>query len=893
MGGKSHISSLNEINSAKYLMANKRLYDGVEAPRNSLDLPQETSIQQLASNESFMAKQSSSKMNFIGSKAPVKVLISEETSNTETIKHSGPSVIARLMGVDGLPPEIEQTIHVKEYLDDSPRKYMSRVQHFESNKTELTSLSSTSFNKLKEESPLNYAKQYSSPSAKYMTSVTPSRREHPQEELLQKFKREFEAWQASKVWECSRNLDLSDNHQIQKNEQIVVQENLGMGKMARYTNSNGYMFQKKPTGKEVYCPANKIRICPNRTDGGNFDKQCLPRRRENTAIRKKQVSYDLQTASSANFQEKRFRCCSPKKIVILKPSSDNYDIDEPWGGTSVALEKSRSMEDFLEEVKERLRLEIEGKGRNDSIRGIATHTTLHERSANPKQLARDIAKHIRESITRECETTMLRSESTRTYRNDFDLNESPSPESIRRVTRKFMSDRLKSILKDDTNMEEFVLHCGRTRKPLLIKEKESSGLMNDFSKFGEGARFWEDKKAVEEPISKYQRCEQVKKVIYNAGTVSPPNLIRSFSAPASGNVFQKLLLEDHGVVNSTQVPQKNEASKGDSVLVARNRKDRFNLKGRVWNLRRNFSFSSHFFRKKISSMGESAAIDTFYYEKPIEAAVPLENGNFSLVQDNSTEVPPSPASFCNSPINEHHSPVSPLEIPFVEDNSSVPVSGELRMDLLGTGSCTKQVECKESEVEETEAQSYYNGDETKPARGSAKAYVRDILVVLGFCKDSTLDQALLSLDGQTKPIPPWVFREVENNYCKHGKEEHDYCKLDDMTINRRMLFDLINEALPCVLGGPRIFSMRKRWIQEMIELPRGRKLLDMLLHQIQMHANPMADEHQSVDRVVAWDVKLWLFSTASLEDVSSVGKEVEHVIIGELIDDLVSDLMDK
>lgn len=541
----------------------------------------------------------------------VKLLINEEITSRETIKRGGPGVVARLMGMDTLPPEKGQTIHGKESFDENPRKNISRVPRFVNAKFELNSPSSMTFSQSKHQTSPNLNKQQnSSPSTKNSILAKPHRREHPQEELLQKFKKEFESWQASKSWECSTNLDLNDSNQGLKKEQNL---NLNMEKMTSYSDSNRHRAQKKPI----------------ETD--DLDKQCVPIIKNDMTTRKKLAANSFEPVSRSKFQETRSRCCSPTRIVILKPSSDINEVEELRTGSSEAVEKGNSMEHFLEEVKERLRLEMEGKGKNDSTRrGNSAHTSLHERSTDPKQLARDIAKHVRESVTKDLGTTSARSESTRSYMNDFHVNEHDAQDSIKKDTRKLVSDRLKNVLRDDVEFDKPMFDDGRAGNSLLIKEKERSKSMTDLLKEEKGASFWEDKKAVNESIPKYLRREHMKLAECDADAMSPLNLSRSFSAPASGTAFGKLLLEDQCVATGAQISRKYETSEYDSEAINRDKKDGFNLKGRVSTLRRNLSLKRNFFGKKMPSIGESPS-ETFSYMKSMET-MPLVIRNFGMVE---------------------------------------------------------------------------------------------------------------------------------------------------------------------------------------------------------------------------------------------------------------------
>lgn len=73
-----------------------------------------------------------------------------------------------------------------------------------------------------------------------------------------------------------------------------------------------------------------------------------------------------------------------------------------------------------------------------------------------------------------------------------------------------MSDRLKNVLEDDAEFDKPMFDDGMAGNSLLIKDKERSKLMTDFSKEEKGSSFWEDMKAVNESIPRYLRREDMK-----------------------------------------------------------------------------------------------------------------------------------------------------------------------------------------------------------------------------------------------------------------------------------------------------------------------------------------------------------------------------------------------
>ncbi|KAK8955709.1 hypothetical protein KSP40_PGU015288 [Platanthera guangdongensis] len=726
-------------------------------------------------------------------------MLMNEMSNRENTKHGGLSVVARLMGMDTLPPEIIPTTYVTESYDERLRQSISRITCCESAKGTSIQLPSTTFNQTEDKLPLNWKKRHSKPT-KSPISTTPFGREHPQEEQLQKFKKEFEAWQDSKLWEFSSHLVQNNSIEGLKKEQILALANLNKEKIAGYTNT--------------HTSVNKFKFTPNQFHGfqhdNNFSKHLMPQAKNEMPIRRELASKSFEPASTAKFHEKISTPCSPSRIVILKSFSNNDELEGPRGG---------SIEDFLEEVKERLRFEFEGKGRNDSFRRLSSaHSSLQECLTYPKQLTPLVGKHIKEN-----EATMGRSESMSSYRTEFHFEGQEFDKSTRE-RRKFITDKWENLLKNDSELEKAMLDDGRSVKFPSTKEKV---------------------------IPKHFSHEQVKRELVDNETMSHPKLIRSFSAPASRSA------------TVTQNFQQHEDLKNISAVVNKGKKYGFNIKGKVSNLRRTFSLKGNFFGKKASLIWDST-VDTLSYMEPNQT-MPLVVGNFGVVQDNPTEVPPSPASFPCSPMSVHHSPVSPLEVPFVEDNSSTQVSGELSTTLPGA-----------------------NFHEVQVIEDHGEAYVRDILLLLGLDETWPFDQALTRLEEQMNTIPSCVFDEVEENYRKNWTSSDVDCfavNLRGIDVDRKMLFDLVNQALSSLKDDP-----MHGLVSERARFPRERKLLGDLLDRIQMYVRPAIDQPHSTDDIVVWDVKPMPLWTASRENINSVGWEVEREIVGDLIGEFVLDL---
>ncbi|RRT73987.1 hypothetical protein B296_00028851 [Ensete ventricosum] len=439
----------------------------------------------------------------------------------------GPNLVARLMGIESIPSERSTKIPDKEHEVDRSRKAMEMGSKPMDNSSGLgTPCSSTSSRQTK--------------------TRRPKPREHPQEELLQRFKKEFLAWQASKSWEHPRS---------KKSHHVLGDGKDRRARAPKNLDSQKSLAEKKTTQRKAVVS---------------------PARRDVNAQGSSSSSKTMKLGSRINGPEhfpvaktdrQHDRTCSPTQIVILKPNCDRSDDNEEslLAASSDELEKECSMEDFLEEVKERLRKEaVNVKGRGNRV-----ETPLSERPSDPKQIARGIARHTRESVTKDRGTTLVRSESTRSTRSDIQIKTPDSPEFIRRDTRKFLSAKSKNILKDE----------------ILLGDSGAFSLIRDTAmpEQGKSVDYWKDKKAV---IASIPRKREK--------SVAQRNLIRSLSAPVSGTAFGKLLSEDQQHITGAQIRRKHEASEHNLSEVGSRRKDGLNQKGRVSNLKHSFNLKASY-----------------------------------------------------------------------------------------------------------------------------------------------------------------------------------------------------------------------------------------------------------------------------------------------------------
>lgn len=423
----------------------------------------------------------------------MKKKIIEELSKRSNDKQNSPSLVAKLMGMDALPFESTKSTswishrHTTTKVDQSHEKGGGK-------KTRKGRLSS----------PVNVmdTEEINNP---------PMRREHPQEEELQRFRREFEAWQADKRFkDCSR---------------IV-------------------------------------------------ESGCVAREeKERLFTRTRSFGRDFNLKSDRT---------APTRIVVLRPGPAQrvYEYEDSLttsSGTTLEGSRGSSIEEFLEEVKERLKGELQGRAlkRSSSVRGSGIETPFSERP-------------------------FPRSESMRSYAaSEVQCNAPDSPqEFISRDTRRLLAERLRNVLRKEMSpSDDSRIKCsGSSRLRPTVSDAESLRKQTD---------------EIDEEDSRTNRDVSKK------DSSSPRNLKRSLSAPVSGTSFGKLLLEDRHVLTGAQIMRKHEAvitereeteAETEPVVVDPiRRKERFNLRKKVSSFRS--TLRGRIFGKKIRSMIESNSFE--------------------------------------------------------------------------------------------------------------------------------------------------------------------------------------------------------------------------------------------------------------------------------------------
>ncbi|KAK4773952.1 hypothetical protein SAY87_028971 [Trapa incisa] len=441
---------------------------------------------------------------------PMKKLIKDKIPRRPHSRKDGPSIVARLMGMEMLPLETKSTL--------SPIKKQEELIWCNSSSNEkntggsIIHRHSNTYSFEHEFDPI-----YDHPSSK------PKRREHPQEEELQKFKKEFEVWQAAMFKECCRHGEGGKACTLALDEEHV-----------------------RPKSHLVHVKSAERR--PVRSCGEN------------------QELY-VSLPSRARYGDNE---TVPNKIVVLKPGPDGiWSSEDSRTSFSGSSDERGSVEDLLEEVKERLKQELQGK---NFQKGLVV----------PRN-------RIRESVRRrelELGPGLVRSESTRSHKSDdIQLSEINSPEFIRRDTRRLLAERLENVLKREMDTSDFSRSC-------LLEEK----------------RVFQNSPV----ILNTEQQRQLHGRSFLDESLSPKNLVRSLSAPVSRTSFGKLLEDPHAITGARIGRNREHSTEKLSAGMKNGKKET-----ESFSIRSTFGSRGRLPRKRMASMADLHTWEPSFSNKDI------------------------------------------------------------------------------------------------------------------------------------------------------------------------------------------------------------------------------------------------------------------------------------
>ncbi|XP_062229890.1 uncharacterized protein LOC133927441 [Phragmites australis] len=751
---------------------------------------------------------------------------------------SQPNVIARLMGIDAIPTPAKGAviIQAEETSDMKPPSSTTEIKVISPRSGQFKQANWSLLSYLSKNGDSRHCRR-----KMRVPGRSRSRQRHPQEDLLEKIKEDFQAWQTSKALECARTVAALGNSSKNLDGrciQIIAQENLRKEKMARY----GYGNRKSECS---------LKNVVQESDSENAGKVAAEAKSEERVIRVRRVSH---CATSENFRglvvgkdghnhsiSEKLR--SPARIVLLKPSSGIIVNDrEPLFRLS-KVKRDDNMEEFLQEVKERLQKELKVNATGE----LSTITWGTE----PKQFVRDTAKHIKQTVTKDLGKRLSRSESFRAFRGDRKRNDvtegtkHASPEHDTIDTRNILANRPESV----TSRTETVSPKKDGKESTNLFPVRSRGRVRSLTDVSLTGIDFDEQSCTSECLMKNN-------------ILSPRILVRSFSAPESGISQGRLFLEDN--VGGRKHEVSDVAS--ESAAVTSKNSSSFSFRGTVSSLRHSFSLRRNLFGRK-THWSKKPSLGEFHPQMAIGMTPsPPETFNlFKVTQANFTELPPSP--------------VSPLEV----GHSSRHFFSDLNCTLPELSpKCPSEFEAPCSELSYMTVETACNQD---------KAYIREVLIAAGLYDDGSLDnKANARVDSMARPICDF-FEEIEDiYYCRDKSGDHDTGLCNNSGENatdHRVLFDLANEALQSLVETAKTGSSLRQWVIDSTGVSRGRKLVDEVWQQVQTLRNPQMQEMQTIDSMVAYEIRKSAWAEVLYEDLYVVGRKIERAIFDELIEDIV------
>ncbi|XP_049933321.1 uncharacterized protein LOC116253216 [Nymphaea colorata] len=248
---------------------------------------------------------------------------------------------------------------------------------------------------------------------------------HPQEQQLQKFKKEFEAWHSSRTWENSRGCGLDSRDGPPNDYQALAQERLNREKLTRYADAKRNETNEKPSeiGHHVSSRAGTEVQGDDFLEGNNNSKVLQTKKLESMPIQHVDRNSHCDQAFFKRCDEQEIRSL-PARIVLLKPGPERFDdLDKSDSASEVkSQEDEGSISDFLDQVKERLILGMTRTAGEDVERpNTGTNISCFDKSLSPKEVAQQTAMKERDRVMRD--TGFIQSESSKSLGSDVQAAE--------------------------------------------------------------------------------------------------------------------------------------------------------------------------------------------------------------------------------------------------------------------------------------------------------------------------------------------------------------------------------------------------------------------------------------------------------------------------------------
>lgn len=177
-----------------------------------------------------------------------------------------------------------------------------------------------------------------------------------------------------------------------------------------------------------------------------------------------------------------------------------------------------------------------------------------------------------------------------------------------------------------------------------------------------------------------------------------------------------------------------------------------------------------------------------------------------------------------------------------------------------------------------------------------KIFVRDLLVASGLY-EGTSDISLSRWDPLAKPIKKSVLEETKENLKKRRNQNQEDDDTEESTIseeNHNILFDLLNEVLTVVLGPLTKSGFKKKLMSSSVSETttiRGKYLLESTWRIMSEYLYSQPEKpFCSLDGIIGWDMDRFPWSGLIGEEFNVLGREVEGMIMTDLVEELVKDL---
>ncbi|CAO2827824.1 unnamed protein product [Amaranthus hypochondriacus] len=887
MGGLLHLFDFHH--ASKRRKHKKQVTADVAAPRNSLEMPAETWRSHYADGN---CQEGLPKRSYYPTDASSKSLISQDLSKQPNNKQTAPSIVAKLMGMDLLPVDAKSDVLSLRGKNDDEIEFIDKKVQLIENVSAVRTPKKPKSSRKKEF--YSYKDSY----LRYWRSGTnfgkARPRVHPQEKELQKFKKDFEAWQAARFLECARVVQLGNIP-----DQWLAQLDLTKEKMNLYETSRKDSFDKSDGHKRNMMKSRSL--CGADFEHVGYKKDAfLARHKESYSFSGISPGRDLEQLYSRDSGTPAEKFSTPSQIVILKPGPDSFSTnDESWVTSTCSMNDGDCIEDLLEEVKERLKYEVQCSSfkKGSVVRGGGIETPYKEKPVRAKEINQhyqSVAKSANEKSRRDSSKKLYRSESARFDRSDGLMSELVplSPEYVSRETRNVLTERLQNVLDGERHQDVCVSSDGSPmEQPLYDDARVRLEKARDILNAEHGKHYWHDKSYNVEMQARSSRRDPSDDVNFQEHP-SPRSLVRSLSAPVSGMSFGKLLLEDRYISSGAHLKRKHEAFENLSMDV-KDQNERFHLREKVSSLKHSLSLRRRLCSRKLESMD-------FSDSNEFNSSTDIMNGptvttHFNYRNENSTELPPSPASVCSTPCDDfwrridHPSPISVSDVTSVEDHSGGNVFREISFNLSELRKQLNQLDYEGSEI--TTVTEDPSELEVVEPEDEAEAYIKNLLVTSGLY-DGSWVKSFSRWDPYVKPLGNWVFEKVEELY-KRTTNENEATSHYYTSLEHKLLFDLLNEALTVVLKPPKTLLKFRTKLTDVTVLPfpQGRKLLEQVWEMVCEYLNPSSNlSYYTFDDLVAHDLRIMPWSSLSDEEMSTVGKELEFQIMEDLIEELLMDM---